>query len=70
MTDLRVEWFKNAEGNVVVVGEILRDGKPVDISWPVVIVNPPVLVPDGLGGFREDPDEAIRQTLLDLVEIR
>ena len=48
--------------SAVVTGEVLRDGEPVAIDWPIVIVNPPEMVPDG-DGFRHDPDEAIREVV-------
>lgn len=80
--DFQIEWSRNAVGHVVVTGEVTRDGEPVAIDWPVIIVNPPELVldPDGdvpvarvdpvLGEVivmhRRDPDEAIRQTIRDL----
>lgn len=40
-------------------GRVVVYGSGGGISWPVVIVNPPVMVPDG-DGWREDPDEAVR----------
>lgn len=49
------------EGNRVVV-----HGSHPAVSWPVIIVNPPELVPDG-DGFRHDPDEAIRQVVAGVI---
>ena len=63
--DLDLHVIHEANG-VIVTGQVTHDGVEVPIDWPVVIVNPPALVPDGLGGFREDPDEAIRLTVLEL----
>jgi hypothetical protein len=71
-------------GQVVVTGEVTRDGEPVPIDWPVIVVNPPELVPDEAGDVpvarvdpvlgevvvmhRRDPDEAIRETIRHLAE--
>lgn len=51
---------RTADGNVIV------HGPHPAVSWPIVIVNPPEMVPDG-DGFRHDPDEAIRQVVADVI---
>ena len=51
---------------VTVTGSVLHNGRPVPIDWPIVIVNPPEMVPAGSGGCRRDPDEAIRQVVLEV----
>jgi hypothetical protein len=66
LVNLDVEWQPD---RAVVRGDVLReDGSLVLIDWPVIVVNPPLLVPDGDGGYREDRDEAIRRVVLSLAE--
>ncbi len=66
LVNLDVDW---QPGRAVVRGDVLReDGSLVPVDWPVIIVNPPEKVPDGLGGFRHDPLEAVRLTVLEVAE--
>lgn len=77
----------DGENRATVTGRVLRNGKPVDMPehfWPVIIVNPPELVPDPLGDVpvsrphpttgeeivmhRRDPDAAIRETVMHAAE--
>ena len=48
------------------VFDLARNGVPVPISMPLYIVNPPVLVPDGLGGYTLNLVQAIRDVIMDL----
>lgn len=67
--DYRAE--RDEQGNVVVHG-VARDERgellPLPAHfWPVIIVNCPDFVPDGDGGFRRDPEEAVRVTVVDTI---
>lgn len=42
-------------------------GNRVPISNPIIITNPPLLVPDGVGGFREDLLAALMDVIVQTV---
>lgn len=44
-----------------------KAGVPVPLDLPIHFTNPPLHVPDGAGGFREDVQQAIRDSLMDLI---
>lgn len=44
-----------------------KNGLPVALDLPILIVNPPIMVPDGVGGFTENLLQAIRDVLMDLI---
>lgn len=46
---------------------LTRNGVPVPLDLPLYIINPPILVPDGLGGFRLSLLQAIRDAIIDMV---
>lgn len=50
----------DADGNTVI------HGSHPAVSWPIIVVNPPEMVPDG-DGLRHDPEEAIRQVVADVI---
>lgn len=51
---------RSADGNVIV------HGSHPAVSWPIIVVNPPEMVPDG-DGFRHDPEEAIRRVVAGVI---
>lgn len=65
---------------VTLTGDVTRNGTSVPISWPIVVVNPVMLVPDPAGAvtrtnedgttltFRFDPRHAIMQAILDVAQ--
>jgi hypothetical protein len=48
--------------------EVTKDGAPVPLNLPIYVVNPPVRVPDGQGGFEEDLIEVIQSVIIGLVK--
>lgn len=44
-----------------------KNGIPVPLDLPILLVNPPIMVPDGAGGFTLNLLQAIRDVLMDLV---
>lgn len=61
LLNIDVEW---QPGRAIVRGDVFReDGSAVLIDWPIIVVNPPVMVPDGGGGYVEDRDAAIREVV-------
>lgn len=70
--------------SVTVWGDVTKGGVSLPISWPVVVVNPPTLVPDPAGDvsrtyqdvngasrtimFRTDPLAALYQALVDVAK--
>lgn len=45
-----------------------KNGAPVPLDLPILIVNPPIMVPDGAGGFVQDLLQAIRDVLIGLIK--
>lgn len=61
LLNIDVEW---QPGRAIVRGDVFReDGSVVLIDWPIIVVNPPLFIPDGEGGYVEDRDAAIRETV-------
>lgn len=48
---------------VVVTGRVLRDGQPVYVDWPVVVVNPPLRAVSAGGAPIDDPAFALAQVI-------
>jgi hypothetical protein len=46
---------------------LTRNGVPLLLDLPLHIVNPPLMVPDGVGGFTLNPLQAIRDVIMGLV---
>lgn len=47
---------------------VTRNGLEVPLSLPILITNPPIMVPDATPGtFREDVLQAIRDVIMDVV---
>lgn len=44
-----------------------KNGVNVPLNLPLYIVNPPILVPDGLGGWTLNLLQAIRDAIIDMV---
>lgn len=61
---------KNPEydgGRLIFPGiSLTKNGNRVPLSLPLTIVNPPILVPDGAGGLKEDLLQVVRDMLMDL----
>lgn len=47
--------------------KVTKNGLEVPLDLPILIVNPPILVPDGAGGFVQDVLQAVRDVIMDLV---
>ena len=55
-------------GRLALWVEVKRDGIVVPLDLPIYIINPPVRVPDGLGGFDEDLLGVIQSVIIGLVK--
>lgn len=45
---------------------LTKNGVTVPLDLPLFLVNPPILVPDGLGGFALNLQQAIRDAIIDM----
>jgi hypothetical protein len=46
---------------------VTKDGVEQPLDLPIYLVNPPILVPDGLGGYTLNVLQACRDALIDVV---